>query len=152
MCNQQSLRSACAYAQSDQSLYLSLANCMDVKLLTEYHLDFLSLKVGCTDSSESTLVKMPHCWKSHVADQMWLLINLIFFTVHTGKLKGKEGIVSVKIYNPSAGVENVSQEIAKIRYNILFMIEPFSSIIYKWVCAYNKNLNHSERFSSLIRV
>ena len=39
---------------------------MTVKLLTEHHLDFLSLKVGCTGSSESTLVKMPHCWKSHV--------------------------------------------------------------------------------------
>ena len=39
---------------------------MIVKLLTEYHLEFLSLKEGCTGSSESTLVKMPHCWKSHV--------------------------------------------------------------------------------------
>ena len=37
-----------------------------VKLLTEHHLEFLSLKVGCTSSSESTLVNMPHCWKSHV--------------------------------------------------------------------------------------
>ena len=38
---------------------------MIVKLLTEHHLEFLSLKGGCRDSSESTLVKMPHCWKSH---------------------------------------------------------------------------------------
>ena len=38
---------------------------MIVKLLTEHHLEFLSLKGGCTDSSESTHVKMPHCWKSH---------------------------------------------------------------------------------------
>ena len=38
---------------------------MTVKLLTEQHLEFLSLKGGCTGSSESTLVKMPHCWKSH---------------------------------------------------------------------------------------
>ena len=37
---------------------------MIVKLLTEHHLEFLSLKGGCRDSSESTLVKMPHCWKS----------------------------------------------------------------------------------------
>ena len=37
---------------------------MIVKLLTEHHLEFLSLKGGCTGSSESTLVKMPHCWKS----------------------------------------------------------------------------------------
>ena len=40
---------------------------MTVKLLTEHHLEFLCLKGSCTGSSESTLVKMPHCWKSHVA-------------------------------------------------------------------------------------
>ena len=40
---------------------------MIVKLLAEHHLEFLSLKGGGTDSSESTLVKIPHCWKSHVA-------------------------------------------------------------------------------------
>ena len=39
---------------------------MIVKLLTEQHLEFLSLKRGCTGSSESTHVKMPHCWKSQV--------------------------------------------------------------------------------------
>ena len=38
---------------------------MSVKLLTEHHLEFLSLKGGCRGSSESTLVKKPHCWKSH---------------------------------------------------------------------------------------
>ena len=38
---------------------------MIVKLLTERHLEFLSLKEGCTGSSESTLVKMSNCWKSH---------------------------------------------------------------------------------------
>ena len=37
---------------------------MIVKLLTEHHLDILSLKGGCKGSSESTHVKMPHCWKS----------------------------------------------------------------------------------------
>ena len=66
MYDQQSLRSACAYAQSDRSLCLSLDYSMSVKLLTEHHLQFLSLKGGHTGSSESTLVKMPHCWKSHV--------------------------------------------------------------------------------------
>ena len=38
-----------------------------VKLLTEHHFEFLCLKGGCTGWYESTLVKMPHCWKSHVA-------------------------------------------------------------------------------------
>ena len=43
---------------------------MIVKLLTEHHLEFLSLKGGCRGSSESTLVKMSNCWKSHAAAQM----------------------------------------------------------------------------------
>ena len=43
---------------------------MTVKLLTEHHLEFLSLKWGFPVSSESTLVKMPYCWKSHVAAQI----------------------------------------------------------------------------------
>ena len=64
MCNQQRLGPDCAYAQSDQSLYLSLDYSMSVQLLTEHHLGFLRLKGGCTGLSESTLVKMPHCWKS----------------------------------------------------------------------------------------
>ena len=44
---------------------------MTFKLLTEQHLEFLSLIGGCTGSSESTLVKMPHCWKSHVTAHLW---------------------------------------------------------------------------------
>ena len=39
---------------------------MSVKLLTDHHLEFLSLKGDCGGLSESTLGKMPHCWKSHV--------------------------------------------------------------------------------------
>ena len=46
---------------------------MIVKLLTEHHLEFLSLKGCCTGSSESTLVKMSNCWKSHVTAQFELL-------------------------------------------------------------------------------
>ena len=45
---------------------------MIVKLLTERHLEFLSLKGGCTGSSESTLVKMSNCW-NHMH---WLNYNL----------------------------------------------------------------------------
>ena len=49
-------------AHLDQSLCLSLEYPMRVKLLTEHNLRFLSLKGGYTGLSESTLVKMPHCW------------------------------------------------------------------------------------------
>ena len=76
-CDQQSLRSACSYAQSDLSLCLSLDYSMSVKLLLEHHLELLSLKGGYTGSSESTHVKMPHCWKSHVAAlcAYWPILN-----------------------------------------------------------------------------
>ena len=40
---------------------------MIVKLLTEHHLEFLSVKGGCRGSFESTLVKMSNCWKSLAA-------------------------------------------------------------------------------------
>ena len=43
---------------------------MNIKLLTERHLWLIDFKAGCTGSSESTLVKMPHCWKSHVTAQL----------------------------------------------------------------------------------
>ena len=77
-CDQQSLRSACAYAQSDQSHCLSLEYFMSVKLLTEHDLEFLSLKGGCTGFSASTIVKIPHCWKSHVTAHYYYL----FFSTH----------------------------------------------------------------------
>ena len=44
---------------------------MSVKLLTEHRLEFVSLKGGCTGSSESTLVKMRHC----VAAQFMIYIG-----------------------------------------------------------------------------
>ena len=44
MRDQQSLRSAWTYAQSDQSLCKSLEYSISLELLTEHHLEFLSLK------------------------------------------------------------------------------------------------------------
>ena len=44
---------------------------MIVKLLTEHHLKFLSLKGGCRGSFESTLVKMSNCWKSQAAAHLF---------------------------------------------------------------------------------
>ena len=67
MCDQQRHRPASAYMQSDQILCKWLEYSMTVKLLTELSLEFRGLKGGCTGSSESTHVKIPHCWKSHVA-------------------------------------------------------------------------------------
>ena len=70
---------------------------MSVKLLNEHHLEFLSLKRGCTGLSESTLVKMSHCWKSRVAAYFILpgseifvlpaLIQVLVITLDQGPLQ-----------------------------------------------------------------
>ena len=69
---------------------------MIVQLLTEHHLELLSFKAGCRGSSESTLVKMSHCWKSHALAQLLLITQYIltfcrpmefsikFYTVKSG--------------------------------------------------------------------
>ena len=67
MCDQQSLRPACAYTQSDKSLCWSLEYSINTKLLTKHNLEPPSLKGGCRGSSEYTHDKMPHCWTSRVA-------------------------------------------------------------------------------------
>ena len=56
---------------------------MTDKLLTEHHLEFLRLKGGCTGPSESTHVKMPHCWKSNVTAQIII----------------PKGIITIKLMN-----------------------------------------------------
>ena len=61
---------------------------MTVWLLTEHHSVFLSLKGGCTDLSESTLVKIPHCWKSRVSAHLCLsrpmeIIQCIGLWIHS---------------------------------------------------------------------
>ena len=53
---------------------------MNVKLLTEHHLEFPSLKRGCLGSSESTLVKMSNCWKSHSVAQSFCNQGLFYFS------------------------------------------------------------------------
>ena len=67
---------------------------MIVKLLTEHNLEFLGLTGGCTGSSESTLAKMPHCWKSHAEAHIMSLLHyvisyghLTFYNLNSGYLK-----------------------------------------------------------------
>ena len=59
-----------AHMRSLIRAFASRLNILSVKLLIEHHVEFLSLKGGCTGWSESTLVKMPYCWKSHVTAHM----------------------------------------------------------------------------------
>ena len=59
---------------------------MTDKLQNEHHLEFLSLTGGCTGLSESTLAKMPHCWKSHVTAHIYIIF--------VGEAQGCGGILN----------------------------------------------------------
>ena len=61
---------------------------MTVKLLTEQHLEFLSLKGGCTGSSVSIHVKMPHFLKSYVTAQ----VSCIFLCYRCERKGYEEGV------------------------------------------------------------
>ena len=58
-----------AHMRSLIRVFAALLYYMSVKLLTEHHLEYHRFKGGCTGSPESTIVKIPHCWKSHIAAQ-----------------------------------------------------------------------------------
>ena len=64
---------------------------MCVKLLTDHHLEILSRKGDHTGSSESKLVKMPHCWKSHAVA---LILEMVIkeAIICDGRLKTFENI------------------------------------------------------------
>ena len=62
---------------------------MIVKLLPEHYLEFLSWKDGCTGLSESTLVTMPHYWKSYIMALIRQLMRLRYVS-HMQTAKGLE--------------------------------------------------------------
>ena len=61
---------------------------MIVKLLNEHHLEFQSLKGGYRGSSESTLVKMPYCWKSHAQSHILFNVKEILYLLEMVEIKG----------------------------------------------------------------
>ena len=81
---------------------------MNIKLLTEHHLKFLSFKGGCTGSSESTLVKMPHYWKSH--DTAHLLLDFSI-TVKVSTL--------IFISGRGSAISSAKQENSGFIYNLV---------------------------------
>ena len=67
---------------------------MIVKLLTEHHLELLSLNGGVTGSSESTHVKMQHCWKYHTGSYHLDTFSPLAYTGSTFS-SGKDSFVLV---------------------------------------------------------
>ena len=77
---------------------------MTAKVLTKHHLEFLSLKGGCSGSAEPKLVKMPHCRKPHVAVQLCCtatvescsLFILMDYPIHTDTISMELSILYLK--------------------------------------------------------
>ena len=81
---------------------------MTVKLLIEQNLEFLSLKGGCTGSSESTLVKNSHCWKSHIVAQIQIHLHFMIIIYRLRKYTANENLTSENIlYRKLANQLNV---------------------------------------------
>ena len=78
---------------------------MSIKLLTEHHLELLWLKGGCTGSSESTLVKVPHCWKSHVMAHLTItyILNSFYHKNVSGFLEIK--VKYIRVSSVLSGIE-----------------------------------------------
>ena len=91
---------------------------MTLRLLTEHHLEFLSLNGGCTSSSESTVVKMPHCWKSNVAAHLFFSssdgCHRANFWLHIHQSNKYLVAIDTKLYRV-----NIHAKTTKIEYNVL---------------------------------
>ena len=68
---------------------------MSVKLLTEHHLEFLSLKGGRRGSSESTHVILAHCWKSHALAHFLLQAGALVHIYNDGSVLVTHGGVEM---------------------------------------------------------
>ena len=93
---------------SDQPAHtpcLSLEYSMTVKLLTEHHLEFLRLKGGYIGSSESTIVKMPHCWKSHVTAKLFDVIYPAAWAITPGVGLVVPGVKEINFLNMVIGLD-----------------------------------------------
>ena len=67
--------------------------------LNDHHLEFLSIKGGHTGSSESTLVKMPHCWTSHA------VAHIFIFQLHVFVVDSWVGDVVVTDYDTGVNAQ-----------------------------------------------
>ena len=72
---------------------------MIVKLLTEHHLKFLSFEGGCRGSSESTLVKMSNCWKSHAPAILYVNLFMVSNSVSIFCFLAVNGTTEIRTCN-----------------------------------------------------
>ena len=145
MCDQQRLRTTCAYTQSDQNLCLSLDYSMTVKLLTNQYLEFLCLKGGCTGLSETTLAKMPHCWKSHVVDQFndqTYSTKLHLIMQYSTKIANNLALYIVIFWQSTCGLTLLYISDTFIYIRLPWPTDQLSyNLITQWVCVFWKSQN-----------
>ena len=90
---------------------------MNVKLLTEHHFEIPALKGGFTSSSESTFVKLPHSWKSHIMGHIFLYISGCEANPDVNLQNKKFGI---KLYIPGPdGMEEIWLRFEAVRFTII---------------------------------
>ena len=81
---------------------------MIVNLLTEHHLECLSLKGRCRGSSESTHVKMPHCWKSHATAQLSAEALQNYISVYAASTFCNSNVCFFREFQPSYKIRPTS--------------------------------------------
>ena len=108
---------------------------MNVKLLTEHHLEFLSLKGGCIGLSESTLVKIPHCWKSHVTAQLSFTEYILIETRDT------ELLHVFARYTPSLALIRIPVDYSTALSGILIQDKTTGFTIFLLACTENGKIN-----------
>ena len=106
---------------------------MIVKLLTEHHLEFLSLKGDCTGSSGSTLVKMTHFWKSHVTAHMYHILMVY-----------QSPLILTELFQHN--LINVSYLTACYLYQVMMRLHSFNDVANDAESTQNQKICHNRCF------
>ena len=88
-------------------------------------MEFLSLKEGCTDSSEFTHVKMPHCWKSHVTAHILFMFLISKALIYFSDLRQNRNKLLELLTDPNherATLEKTSDDYFSL---LVGLIKPF---------------------------
>ena len=97
---------------------------MTVKLPTEQHLEFQSLKGGCQSWSESTLFKMLHCWRSHVTAHIILLCVSAMCIVPTRELALQTSQILIELSKHIGAKVMVTTGGTNLKDDIMRLYEP----------------------------
>ena len=117
------------------------------KLLTEHPLGFLSLRGGCRGSSESTLVKMSNCWKSHAA------ARFVHQEIEMAAAdQSEEGAIMkpTTVIKPLHKIISEHKDVLKIIFQLNSIISTFKSDIQEVLDLFSQYGHLWEKVSSMI--